>query len=129
MNPALPIKFKPTSLTLHQALHYPRLVGASLEIPVVIATHKLFIIGRDEKLSHLVIDDEFISRTHAAIMREGQSFFIKDLHSKNGTFLNGKKMKTGEQRAQALRSGDKVSFNIVEFEFILPDGASPEPGG
>lgn len=39
--------------------------------------------------SDLVLEDRFLSRTHARLFLEGEKLFVEDLGSYNGTFLNG----------------------------------------
>jgi pSer/pThr/pTyr-binding forkhead associated (FHA) protein len=41
------------------------------------------------------IRDKTISRKHLRIQRRGNQFVIRDLNSKNGTFINGKILKPG----------------------------------
>jgi FHA domain/GAF domain len=41
------------------------------------------------------LNDRFVSRKHLKITRKGDVFFIKDLYSKNGTFLNGEPISPG----------------------------------
>ncbi|MFQ5675600.1 MAG: FHA domain-containing protein [bacterium] len=51
------------------------------------------VIGRDPKLSHLIISDGTVSRRHARIVwKEGEIEF-EDLNSLNGSFVNGQRMK------------------------------------
>jgi DNA-binding NtrC family response regulator len=50
-----------------------------------------FTIGRDSA-SHLVLNDPFASARHARIERKNGGFMIRDLHSRNGTFLNGSRI-------------------------------------
>jgi hypothetical protein len=45
-----------------------------------------FIIGRGRHC-HMVIDSPKVSREHAAIVRDGEEFFIEDLGSANGTWF------------------------------------------
>ena len=48
-------------------------------------------IGRRE--SHAIqIEDHRLSRNHAEIYRQGNAFFVRDIGSTNGTFLNGGKL-------------------------------------
>ena len=46
------------------------------------------LLGRDPK-SDLVLDDPFVSATHARIYRQGGEFWLEDLGSTNSTYLNG----------------------------------------
>lgn len=57
----------------------------------------------------LVIDDSFTSSTHAEIVREGDSWLVRDLGSTNGTFVNDRRV-----RSQAwIQSGDEIAFGNV----------------
>ena len=62
-------------------------------------------IGRSSK-ADLVLSDALLSREHARIFLEGGTWFLEDLHSRNGTRLNGKQI-TGPE---ALGSGDVMSL-------------------
>lgn len=48
----------------------------------------IFFVGRSAN-NDIPVADGFVSRKHLKIIRKGESFFIKDLFSKNGTFVNG----------------------------------------
>ena len=61
------------------------------------------IIGRDTS-SDLVIDAPGVSRRHARIVRQGDGYFIEDLESSNGTFLNGKRL----ERYEELSPDDRI---------------------
>jgi pSer/pThr/pTyr-binding forkhead associated (FHA) protein len=47
-----------------------------------------FVIGRGDECN-LVLEDRAISRQHARIHHEGGVYYVEDLASKNGTWLNG----------------------------------------
>ena len=51
-------------------------------------------IGRSPD-NDIQIKDRFVSRKHLRIFRKGSKYFIKDLKSKNGTFINGKQIPSG----------------------------------
>ena len=71
------------------------------------------------------VDVGAVSRQHAQILREGREFFIEDLKSRNGTFVNDKRV---EGRLK-LGHGDLLRVCDVAFTFFadLPLGAGP-PG-
>ncbi len=53
-------------------------------------------VGRSA-VNHVRIKDKFVSRKHLMIVRKGNKYFIKDLKSKNGTFVNGEAIRPGVQ--------------------------------
>lgn len=56
-----------------------------------------------------------VSRQHAKIVVEGGNFFLLDLKSGNGTFLNGLTLKPNEKNL--LRSGDTITIDNYEIGF------------
>ncbi len=55
---------------------------------------------------------------HAQIVQEGERFRVRDLDSKNGTYVNGIRI-TGEGRV--LRSGDRIELAEGQVFFEVPD--------
>ena len=85
--------------------------GAGKEIKI--PTPKC-VVGRDEDC-HLRPKSDAISRRHCILyVRDGQ-LQIRDLKSKNGTFVNGDRIK--EDRV--LKVGDKVNFGPLAFEVLI----------
>ncbi len=77
-------------------------------------------IGRDD-LSDILLDEPTVSRYHAVILRQGQSWVIIDQASANGTFVNGTKV-----QQMALSAGDRIAVGKEELLFN-PNGAAPAP--
>ena len=50
------------------------------------------IIGRDPRSSTVVLQNELVSKNHLKIIPKGDQFFIVDLGSTNGTYVNGEKV-------------------------------------
>ncbi|MBF0493139.1 MAG: FHA domain-containing protein [Deltaproteobacteria bacterium] len=63
--------------------------------------------------------DKSISRKHAQIMQEGEDYYLVDLKSGNGTYLNGKKIRPVEK--QLLRPGDLIKIENFEVKFGVLD--------
>ena len=57
-------------------------------VGVVFALDAITSLGRDVNNS-IVIDDEFVSAAHAALTYRGRAWYVEDLGSTNGTFVNG----------------------------------------
>ncbi|UCB48033.1 MAG: FHA domain-containing protein, partial [Deltaproteobacteria bacterium] len=51
-------------------------------------------VGRSA-FNHVQMKDKFVSRKHLRIVKRGNKYFIKDLKSKNGTFVNGEAIRPG----------------------------------
>lgn len=69
-------------------------------------------IGR--KLDNdIVIQDPLVSRYHAEIRKEGTDFFLHDLESTCGTFVNQKTVSSSQ-----LFSGDIILFANVPIMFV-----------
>jgi len=82
------------------------------------------VLGRQES-SDIVLPDESISRSHARIFHQDGKFFIEDLGSTNGTFVNGKLVDRAEIHHQdTLRTGNFM-FNF-QIGRERPDS---RPGG
>jgi len=52
------------------------------------------LVGRSADID-LRVKDRFVSRKHLRISRKGERIFIKDLNSRNGTFVNGEPIHPG----------------------------------
>lgn len=82
-------------------------------------------IGRSRR-NTLQINDESVSGNHARLEKRGETFWICDESSTNGTYLNGRRI--GEA---LLTEGDKIRFGDVEFAFdgqqlVRSSGGSPD---
>jgi pSer/pThr/pTyr-binding forkhead associated (FHA) protein len=69
-------------------------------------------IGRDEENS-ISLDDVMVSRRHAVIQKVKNDYFIEDLGSTNGTFLNGEPVPPGKY--MKFTSRDKLRIGRTEL--------------
>lgn len=81
--------------------------GRKFELP----DHEPQLIGRSSEA--LPIDDNAISRRHAELTPDDGVWYIRDLQSQNGTYVNGTRI---EDRTR-LRSGDQIRTGQTLFVF------------
>src|SRR5499427_4127388 len=98
---------------------YPALVFVQgSEQKNIVLNRSPFTVGRKVD-KDLVIADPRVSRDHAQIMQDGVDFFIEDLGSKHGTFVNGERI-----QRQRLERGDRLEFGARDSAYILFNPAS-----
>jgi len=93
---------------------YPALVYVQgSEQKNIVLNRVPFTVGRKVD-KDLVIADPRVSRDHAQILQEGLDFFVVDLGSKHGTFVNGERI-----QRQKLTRGDRLEFGARDSAYVL----------
>jgi adenylate cyclase len=77
------------------------------------------LVGRSQDAT-IRLTDGGISRQHATIRREGSHYWLTDLGSANGSYVND----VAVSSARALRSGDKLQFGGSAFFFHQEDSGN-----
>ncbi|HSE43102.1 MAG TPA: sigma 54-interacting transcriptional regulator [Acidobacteriota bacterium] len=77
------------------------------------------IIGRDES-NWICVNEESASRKHCIIVKSDAGFRIRDLGSRNGTFVNGMPI-----RERELQSGDRIECGDSVFLFLSHEDQNP----
>lgn len=83
------------------------------------------VLGRHPACD-IVLESASVSRQHARILQIDNHFHIEDLHSRNGTFVNGQPV----NQRQMLNDNDEVGICDLSFVFHLDPtklGATPPP--
>jgi pSer/pThr/pTyr-binding forkhead associated (FHA) protein len=96
-------------------------IADAVEFPIA----SELLVGRLAE-SGLQITQGLPSRRHAVLTVVDQMVWVEDLGSVNGTYINGKRLSA----KSALKSGDKVRFDVEEFMFrtvvaVADDGGAP----
>ncbi|KNY29986.1 FHA domain-containing protein [Pseudobacteroides cellulosolvens] len=71
-------------------------------------------IGRSAK-NKIIIKDPYMSTNHARFSYKDRTYFVEDLGSTNGTFVNGRQVKN---TAMPIKDGDKIRIGQVDFLFV-----------
>ncbi len=80
-----------------------------------------FIIGR-AKDCRFCYPDKSVNEYHCAIINDNDSFFIRDLNSSTGVFLNGKRVEYEEK----LKNDDQIVIGTLTMKVMMsvPDEQS-----
>lgn len=82
------------------------------------------IVGRDVKCD-VRIEDAGVSRRHFCILEQDEKFFLQDVGSSNGTFVNNQ-----QTLWQEITNGDHIACGATELQFLiendLEDSLYPE---
>ena len=87
--------------------------NGTLGIGSVIPVTSMISIGRREDNS-IVLNDQFVSSYHAKIYVKNNDFYLEDLASTNGTFINDSKV---EGRVR-LKVNDQIRMGSTVFKVI-----------
>jgi len=85
-------------------------------------TSPRILIGRDEQTCELWVHDDSVSRRHAEIYLQGDTAYLRDLGSSNGTWINGQAL---GPHPMALSPGQIVFIGHVPLgvEWSQPGGS------
>lgn len=94
-----------------QSVEQPKLLFAPSKFP--------FLIGSLEYAVDGYVNDPGVSHFHARLEKEDTIYYLTDLHSIQGTFVNGNQL-APEVRCP-LKQKDRIVFGTSSFVFLMPD--------
>jgi hypothetical protein len=72
------------------------------------------VIGRNAGVADILVEEDGVSRQHAAILYADGGFFVEDMESSNGTRVNGQKVKIAP-----LSDGTQFSLGRTALRFTM----------
>ena len=103
-------------LHIDQGLQGILMYQGKKDLPDIEIDRPVFLIGKKEKDVDACINIKCISRIHAKVEMEQGDYYIEDMNSTNGTYLNGERL---EYRQKAkLEARDRIAFGLVEYVFL-----------
>jgi hypothetical protein len=102
------------AVSTHQHESVARLIPLSQPGTVIEVSDLNATVGRAPG-NDLVIGAPEVSREHARLRREGNALEVRDLGSRNGTWVNGTRVSS-----HLARSGDEIAFGTLRFRLDLP---------
>lgn len=73
------------------------------------------ILGKSKLSSDYVVDSPVVSRVHLRISEEMSNYYVEDLNSTNGTFVNGKRLEP--HKLEEINVGDLIT--VANLDFIV----------
>lgn len=96
----------------------------ALQAPEEVVLYPEHTLGRS-KSCLLRVSHPGVSALHAVIFWADEAWFIKDLGSRNGTFLDGRRIAAGVR--ESLSRGTKVELGAAGPQFEFADDSPPQP--
>lgn len=87
-----------------------RILNGELKNKIVPLESDRVILGRESDEAPIL--DQGVSRQHAEVFRAGELFLVRDLGSRNGTYVNGDKVDEW-----VLRAGDRILIGNTQLAF------------
>lgn len=74
-------------------------------------------VGSIREASDVYIDNPVISKLHACFSYGDKGFFVEDMNSTNGTYINGERLKVHTR--VNINNGDILKFAAYEFKVSI----------
>ncbi len=105
---------------MEKDIPYLKLVNRKNQLPFpvkeVYSLEGSVTIGRKNE-NDIVLKDPYISGRHARLILDEGTFFLEDLDSANGSYLNGDRI----MDVVRLKNGDRIKIGQVEFLYVSGD--------
>lgn len=85
-----------------------------------VAHQKEITLGR-AATNHILLEDNSVSRSHAVLEADGEGFKVRDIGSRNGTFVNDQKI----QGEVPLKHLDTIKVGIYVFRYLTEPTEAP----
>lgn len=90
---------------------------------LTLANNNCWTLGRSDD-NQFTLPDRWVSRAHAMLQQTDLGeFYLIDLGSRNGTFINGRRVSVPVR----LNNGDRLTIGQTELVFYAPTGVRDDP--
>ena len=87
--------------------------------PDITLDREYLILGKSRSQADVVLPGDTVSRKHARIERRMDGYYVTDLFSTNGTFLDGHRLESGQ--AAALKNGARLTIASLPYRFVTEE--------
>jgi hypothetical protein len=91
-----------------------RLIALDNKYVDITLNKETLIVGRHKKTADILLNDPTIGKLHAELICEKETYYLRDLNSVNGTFINEERLMPYEMKA--ISSGDHIKFSTIIYE-------------
>jgi len=106
-----------TSVIGDKGMSYAYLAGCQENLHERICINKSgFIIGRMKNQVDYVSQNNVVGKVHAEIIIKEGVHYIRDLNSRNGTYVNGERIASNV--LHVIKNNDRIAFANSEYKFI-----------
>lgn len=75
-----------------------------------------FVIGRIASQSDYISFNGAVGKLHAEITNKDGAYYMKDLNSRNGTYINGERIVSNVEHS--IQNNDRIAFANSEYKFL-----------
>lgn len=94
---------------------FPTLIRTSTYEKAVIKKNEFFIGRSHQRADFIISDNPRIGNAHAVILKENGRYYLKDNQSKNGTYVDGRRLLLNDR----VELYDGQTFQLYDEEFIF----------
>lgn len=80
------------------------------------------LVGRLQGQVDFAVTDPKVGKVHAEFINQDGKIYVKDLNSKNGTYLNGALQRLNSNMMYPLKDSDRIALAKSEFVLHCSDG-------
>ena len=108
-----------------QCLSEPEKTGILLtsdspeKYPSIHLQRKILIVGKTKGQADILLQEAAVSRIHARLEQRQGSAYVRDMNSKNGTYVNG--VRLSPQEETEIKEGDIVMFANIRY-YVVKSG-------
>lgn len=84
--------------------------------PDIVVGGDAVTVGKLPGACEIVLQAQTVSRLHARLERRQEKYFLQDLNSRNGTFLNGERL--DPQEIREFSGGDRIAFADIQYRAV-----------
>jgi len=96
-----------------------KLIPENAKQPEILVSKNNLVLGRHKKSVDVYLKDVSIGKYHAELIFDNEKYYVRDLNSLNGSYLNGEKIPSYETKE--IRNNDKIAFANLLYRVKYDD--------